>query len=310
MITELEIAAVATELAYGEQTVGNSTDEMPGYVVDRVFDDQWSNTGFYAVGFFNEALGHRIVGIRGTQDRLDIVADADLGINQYVANRGQMLDYVGAGILGSRITIAGHSLGGCLSQYLAYDAAQAFPAGRERLVVHTQNGLGGVLGIIRMRGKYDRAVVEGVTFRNYRHPDDPVSRLGGQMGGSVYVLPSPPVPTGGLHFVHSNLRFMPQSGASILAGAVEASDEAFSLAETLQMITPGVSRAVAEILDDHAVIRGVCDLYRMIRLVPTAERGEVMRLVAALLPFHGRSGLARGQADAGQERPAGEPRPT
>lgn len=287
MVSALDVAAAATELAYADQTVGNSSDDMPGYMVEQVFDDLWANTGFYAVGFCNEALAHRLIAIRGSQDRLDVVADANLGINQYLANRAPLLDYIGSSILGNVVTIAGHSLGGCLSQYLAYDAAIAFPIGRPQLVVHTQNGLGGVLGIIKMHGQYDAAAVEGVTFRNYRHPDDPVSRLGGQAGGRVLVMPSPPVLRGGLHFVHSNLRFLPHQGQSVFEGAIESPDEAFALTETFKQLGPGLSSALSEILEDRTVIQGLCDLYKMMRLVPATERGEVMRLVADVLPFHG-----------------------
>jgi len=284
---ELDVVAAATQLAYETLTVGDSAPEMPGYVVEQIFDDQWANTGFYAVAFRHAVAGRCIIAARGSQDRLDVIADADLGINQYQRNRDQLLDYVGANLLGNAVTLAGHSLGGCLSQYLAYDAANAFPLGRERLTVHTHNGLGGLLGIVRLHGAYDEAVLAGVTCRNYRHPHDPVSRLGGQVGGQVQVLPTPPVATGNLHFVHSNRRFLPSDGVSVLPLATAGPDEAYALARTLKGLTPGITKALHEIFEDHTLLGGIADLYRMIRLVPTAERGEVMRLAAELLPFHG-----------------------
>ena len=149
---------------------------------------QAAQTGFDAVAFVNLEAHKLIVAIRGSTNAVDFVADANLGIAQYLANRQALLSYVGSYIATFGVTIAGHSLGGGLGQYLAYDAALTFPDGRARLSLQTQNGFGGILGIIRMHGSYDPAVLAGVTVRNFRHPDDPVSRIGGQAGGGVINL--------------------------------------------------------------------------------------------------------------------------
>ena len=285
MFEELDIAALATELAYRQQVVGNANETMPGYRVDRVFDDLWDNTGFYAVGFANDDLGSVLIAIRGSQDRLDVVTNANLGIGQYLANRSPLIDYVGANILGNRVTIAVHSLGGALSQYLGYDAAREFPGFHDHLVVHTHNGLGGRLGIIKMHGSYDPAVVEGVTFRNYRHPDDPVSRIGGQAGGNVFILAdADPLPNG-LFFAHSNERFLRRGSDSPFAHVLPATDGSFEITQTLDELGPQLSRALRQIVNNDSPVKAFARISRLIRLVPANERRQFFALVNDVLPF-------------------------
>jgi hypothetical protein len=290
----LDIVAVATELAYADLTVGDSDPAMPGYVVDRVFDDQWENSGFYAAAFANDATGDRIVAIRGSQDRLDVIADAELGLNQYLRNRDPVIDYVGAHILGCRITLAGHSLGGCLSQYLGYDCAAAFPGARGNLTIHTHNGLGGVLGLARMNGGFDNGVLEGVAVRNFRHPADPVSRLGGQLSGRVHVLPAEPGSPAHLKYVHSNKRFQPAGGRSVLAQAVESEDEAFGVQRTLLEAGPRVRKALDDLLQDHESFAAARELFQALGAIPAEERSAVLGIAFSLLPLRSMLGaLAR-----------------
>lgn len=285
MIDERDIAACATELAYRQQVVGNASEAMPGYRVDRVFDDLWDNTGFYAVAFANPDPGSMVIAIRGSQDRLDVVTNANLGISQYLANRAPLVDYVGANILGNRIIIAGHSLGGALSQYLGYDAAREFPAFRDHLVVHTHNGLGGRLGISKMHGSYDPAVLEGVTFRNYRHPDDPVSRIGGQAGGNVFILADPDPLPNGLFFAHSNDRFLRKGDRSPFADITPAQDDSFEITQTLDELGPQLSRALRQIVNNDDPLRAFARISRLVRLVPAKERKQFAALVNDVLPF-------------------------
>jgi hypothetical protein len=286
MGSELDIVAVATELVYTDLTVGDSTEAMPGYAVDWVFGDQWANTGFYAAGFANEAEGRRILAVRGSQDRLDIIADAELGLRQYLRNRDPLLDYVGSHILGNSITIAGHSLGGCLSQYLGYDSAMTYSQARENLTIHTHNGLGGVLGLTRMNGrKLPSDALEGVAIRNYRHPADPVSRLGGQLGGKVFALRLEGPFSGGLRFIHSNKRFQPARGRSALEQVVEGRDETFGISGTLTAAGPELSKALDAFLEDHQSFAAARELFEALRAVPKDERGAVLGIAADLLPF-------------------------
>lgn len=285
MGNDLDIVAAATELAYAVQVVGNSSELMPGYVVDHVFDDQWDNTGFYAVAFADFEAGKVVVAIRGSQDRLDLVTDVNLGIEQYLANRVPLIEYIGTHILANRVTICGHSLGGGLSQYLGYDAAREYPAFRKHLVVHTHNGFGGMAGIARIHGKYDRRVVEGVTFRNYRHPDDPVSRIGGHAGG-IYNIAVADARQNGLLFAHSNERFLGNGRPrSPFEGAVKARDQRFGIAKTIDELGPELSAALKQIVHNDDPIRAFAKISGIISRIPPKQRAPLLALVSDVLPF-------------------------
>lgn len=284
MFEELDLVAVTTQLAYDEQVVGNAFSALPGYRVDQVFGDQWSNTGFYAVGFVNEESGKVVVAIRGSEDRLDVVTDASLGIAQYGANKAPLLDYIGRNLLSNRITIAGHSLGGGLSQYLGYEAARIYPVFRDKLTVQTHNGFGGLLGIAKLHGAFDAAAVEGVTFRNFRHPDDPVSRIGGQAGGIANIVDPDPRPKGVL-FAHSNKRFLRVGERSPFEGAMPTEDDAFDLSQTLEELGPQMSEALRSILTNDSPIRGLLKAGRILRMVPKAERGSLFSLMGDVFPL-------------------------
>jgi hypothetical protein len=285
MSADLDITAAATEIVYKAQVIGNSYPEMPGYRVDHVFDDLWDNTGFYAVGFKDEDAGDVLIAIRGSQDRLDVVTNAALGVSQYKANREPLLEYIGQNILGHDITIAGHSLGGGLSQYLGYDAALTYPAFRDKLTVQTQNGFGGIIGIARMHGAYDPSVIEGVTFRNYRHPDDPVSRLGGQVGGIFNLADPDPLPNL-VFFAHSNDRFLKKSdGRSPFPDAVAAEDDAFDISQTLEELGPRLSEALRAIVYNENPLAAIRRITRLFTLVPENERDSFYSLVRDVAPM-------------------------
>jgi hypothetical protein len=284
MTTELDIVAAATELAYAVQTVGNASELMPGFTVDRVFDDQWDNTGFYGVAFANFDDGKVLIAIRGSQDRLDVVSDVTLGVEQYMANRVPLVEYIGMHILANQITIAGHSLGGGLSQYLAYDAALEYPAFRKHIIVQTHNGFGGMAGIAQMHGKFDRKVVAGVTFRNYRHPLDPVSRIGGHAGG-VYNLAITDGSENGLLYSHSNKRFIGRDGMSPFEGAVKAKDERFGVNKTIDQLGPELSAALRQIVVHNEPMAGFARISRLITKIPAKERAHLLALARDVLPF-------------------------
>lgn len=284
MGSDMDIAAVATELAYAVQVVGNSSDRIPGFVVDRVFDDQWDNTGFYAVAFADFDAGKVLVAIRGSQDRLDLVSDVTLGIEQYLANRVPLIEYIGHHILACQITIAGHSLGGGLSQYLAYDAALEYPAFRKHLVVQTHNGFGGMAGIAKMHGRFDRKVIAGVTFRNYRHPLDPVSRIGGQAGG-IYNLKISDPHEQGLIYCHSNRRFVGSGGASPFEGATRARDEKFDITRTIDKLGPELRSALQQIVHNDDPVAAFGRITQLVTSLPPKQRGILFAIAGTALPL-------------------------
>jgi hypothetical protein len=281
---DIPLAAEATELAYKTETVGNGFPVLPGFTVERVFDDFWKTTGFYAVGFSGPE--HTILTIRGSEDRLDIISDADLGIPQYRRYRSPLIDYIGANLLGGRVSVVGHSLGGGLAQYLGYDAAQEFSGLRHRLTIHTHNALGAVAGIIRLNGKYDPSLIEGVTVRNYRHPTDVVSRIGGQVGGNVYNVV---VGKKGVSPViaHSNDHFLPHKSPGALDRAEPVDDDAYALEQSLDELTPGLALAAREIISGGQRVGGAKRILRLVMRMPAEERLALGDAVSEFLPLKG-----------------------
>lgn len=282
MGNDLDIAAAATELAYRAQVVGNRSERMPGYVVERVFDDQWDNTGFYAVGFANYDEGRVAIGIRGSQDRLDIVSNGNLGISQYQLNRDALLEFIGENILANTVTLAGHSLGGGLAQYLGYDAALAYSANRDKLVVHTHNGFGGRNGIEEMHGGFDAEVLAGARFRNYRHPGDLVSRIG-RHAGPLYNIPVAANARDDFLYSHANKRFLPPESA--FDGATEIEGEVFAIEESLRQLGPELQAALKSILANGEPLEGIRQLAEVFAAVPAKERAGLLKLALAFVPF-------------------------
>ena len=288
VLSDLDFIAHATELAYGAHRVGAAGALRPGYQVDRVFACEAATTGFDAVAFVNHAAQKLIVAIRGSDSAIDFVADANLGIAQYLANRDVLVSYAGGYIATYGVTIAGHSLGGGLGQYLAYDLALTFPDRRGRLALQTHNAFGGILGITRIHGGYDPAVLSGVTVRNFRHPDDPVSRIGGQAGGNVLqVIDVNPEIHDGVLFAHSNNRFLPRGNVSMFEGAEPGEDRQIDLTRTMLELGPEISEAVSHLITRGNKVFALAKVYRLILRLPQAERDNVLALLNEFLPFRG-----------------------
>jgi len=84
----------------------------------------------------------------------------------------------------SPLHVTGHSLGGALAQYLAYDLAEN---ANRQLDLATFNALGGLKGEQDMSGQsFDPDRLANVDAANYTNAQDGVSRLGdGHLGGNV-----------------------------------------------------------------------------------------------------------------------------
>ena len=288
MLADIDYVALATELAYARHSPAGAVEDMPGYEVDRVFACRIGHTGFDAIAFVNPYAQRLILAIRGSDDARDFVADANLGIPQYEANRQALVDYLGSYLSSFHVILAGHSLGGGLAQYLAYDLALAFPRARDRITLHTHNSFGGIIGITRMHGRYDPAVLAGVTVRNIRHPDDPVSRIGGQVGGNVLHLPDINAHIhDGVLFSHANARFLPRNGESRLAVLQPAIDDPIDLTRTMLELGPELSEALSRLITRGSRWAALGEVYRLLLRLPVEERNSVLQLLNEILPFRG-----------------------
>lgn len=288
MLSDIDYVAVASELAYSAHRVDAVVAEMPGYMVDRVFTCHTGATGFDAVAFVNPHAEKLVLALRGSDNAADFVADANLGIAQYLANRQVLIDYLGSYLGDFHVTITGHSLGGGLGQYLCYDLALRFRQAKAALALQTHNSFGGIVGITRIHGAYDPGVFEGMSVRNIRHPDDPVSRIGGQAGGNVlHLLDARPHLHDGVFFAHANARFLPKGGVSMLTELTPAQDRPIDLDRTMLELGPELSEAVSRLINRGNRWTALAQVYRLVIRLPEDERGSVLALLNEILPFRG-----------------------
>jgi hypothetical protein len=137
-----------------------------------------------------------IVSFRGTEmpHLDDISTDLNLGWPQYKKSRSDIINLV-HGLLskGGFVDITGHSLGGALAQFTAYDLAQeaadmGTPEKLNHIGLTTWNALGGLWGLQR-ENSYDPEVAANIQARHYFRGDDLISRLGkGHVGGTLLRL--------------------------------------------------------------------------------------------------------------------------
>jgi hypothetical protein len=137
--------------------------------VTAAFTGLQSNTNGLAVAVLqNLHTGERVLAIRGTDDPLDIATDvfsvALLGSpkyqGQYQSLKQKVDEWIAAGLLPSRFSVTGHSLGGFLATGLALE----FPQRVEHAYLFNAPGLGGLTG----RGTIDQlAWVYHITGGSY-----------------------------------------------------------------------------------------------------------------------------------------------
>jgi hypothetical protein len=89
-----------------------------------------------------------------------------------------------------KIYFTGHSLGGALAQYAAYEYLQTLSASQKsRVSLITFNAFGGVDGIKQNLGGYDSTVIAGIDVANFTAKGDVVRLLGeGHVGGNTFQI--------------------------------------------------------------------------------------------------------------------------
>lgn len=155
-------------------------------MVDRQFGS--SDSGLTGYALRNPATGDVVIAFRGTNDLADWGDNiGNLGWRQWQQAAPDVRSYLNANWSTGELTFAGHSLGGALSQYAAYDLAGDYASRRGQLNVYTLNGLGGINGINEnVPGGYDPSRMTGIDARNYFNPEDVVARIGGGHVGDTY----------------------------------------------------------------------------------------------------------------------------
>ncbi|MGQ0557614.1 MAG: putative Ig domain-containing protein [Nitrospiraceae bacterium] len=188
--TQAQTFLTASSLAY----IDDPPTGPVGYEVVREFDDP--ATGFHAVAFKN-SNNEYVIAFRGTETNFqDAYTDLNLGWTQWTARSEEILTFLRTLELSGEVTsvaFTGHSLGGALAQYAAYEYALEAEPGSFALT--TFNAFGGVQGIeqnLTPGQSYDSARLAGIDVNHFRVASDMVSRLGeGHIGGNVRVIDFP-----------------------------------------------------------------------------------------------------------------------
>ncbi len=192
MISEIQAQTLlaASNLAY--LPAGPSPGS--GYQFLQAFPD--TDTGFLALVYRNPDTKNCIVAFTGTQPSFqDAYSDLNLGWQQWSNNKIPLFQFLAAmkadpelGL--EQVDFTGHSLGGALAQYAAYEyMLQENPAS---FTLTTFNAFGGTQGILQNVGTYDSTRLAGIDVNHFRAAGDVVSRLGeGHVGGNVRVIDFP-----------------------------------------------------------------------------------------------------------------------
>ena len=207
-VNQANLSVLASKAAYEFDKHGSGHQALykQGFQLNRTFYNE--GTGYHTSIFRNPSSGEYIVASAGTElkdwkgsaDPRDIYADALLGRNQFYGkgkNDGigvnkYLMSEIGQNKMKS-VTFAGHSLGGALSQYGAYELLQSLGPNNKsapKICLNTFNSLGGLAGLEKQKGpKLDLSRFSRITTNHMRIDNDPVSFLGKEhVGGPVTTI--------------------------------------------------------------------------------------------------------------------------
>ncbi|MFZ0407717.1 MAG: calcium-binding protein [Cyanobium sp.] len=153
-----------------------------------------NDAGLYLTVYRKIGADEYIVAFRGTEQNMaDINTDVNKGWPQYKKSEAEIQNLINELLAkASRIDITGHSLGGALAQFTAYDlVAGNQQIDASKVVLTTWNALGGEWALKQYRN-YDATKVSNLQATHYYRHDDLVARLGrGHVGGNFLKLLDP-----------------------------------------------------------------------------------------------------------------------
>jgi hypothetical protein len=272
-------AANAAAAVYAWQRGVRIPPGLPDYDVERVFDCCAGDTGFFAAAFRHKTSKALILSVCGANDSRDFAAAANLALCQYEANRHVLIDYLSHAEQ-QDIILAGHSLGGALCQYLAYDLVRDQLEIGERLRVFTFNGLGGRSGITRLHGAVDPNVVAKISAVHFAHPDDVIPRIGGNLSGQLHLIADEDPLIAPMRDCHRMNVFLLGEGSPI-QGSVARDDQPFTVAGTAGKLGPLARQAIIDWISGRRIVASV-KILRMWSSVPQDERRAVLRMLVGI----------------------------
>ena len=174
--------------AYGAYSAETGGGDLESYGYSKVDGGLWQDnlTGFKAQ-LYKDAQNNYLLAFAGTEDLQDAYQDVtSYGWGQWQSRKDVILQYfreledADQGSINS-IHFVGHSLGGALAQYAAYDFAERNVD--TEILITTFNGLGGVSGILTENDVFDEQRLANASIRNYFDPSDLVVQLSKHVGG-------------------------------------------------------------------------------------------------------------------------------
>ncbi len=185
MATDPRVLLDAAFAAYGDSP-------PPGY--NSIGRTITNDSGLYVTVYRKIGAEEYIIAFRGTEKTLaDFNTDAQKGWPQYDDSDDKIQDLIKDLLAtGGRVDITGHSLGGALAQFTAYDLFENNPGlEASKVSLTTWNALGGEWALREFRS-YDPTKVSNLQATHYYRGDDLVSRLGrGHVGGDCIELHDP-----------------------------------------------------------------------------------------------------------------------
>ena len=183
--TEFLVAFNSAAGAYQAETGGGSLAPW-GYTHEQTWQD--AATGFKARAY-SDGAGNYILAFAGTEDFQDAYQDlANFGMAQWDAEGPFILEFF-QDIKNdldkelNSIQFTGHSLGGALAQYAAYDFVIEGIIGSENAALTTFNALGGELALDEKYALYNPDLLANANIHHYFDPSDLVSMLSPHLGG-------------------------------------------------------------------------------------------------------------------------------
>ncbi|QPN62959.1 DUF2974 domain-containing protein [Synechococcus sp. CBW1004] len=258
MTTEATVLLQAAFSSYPDST------PPAGYLRDK--EVLSSPSGLHMEIYRRTGSRDYIISFRGTETTKlnDLSADANLGWPQYASAQRDIQRILELLIEeGGRVEITGHSLGGALAQFSAYDFIKSADSEEKRsqilsqLSLTTWNALGAVWGLQR-NGGYDPTIMEGFQARHYFREDDLVARFGkGHVGGEMLRLDDPEGKIMGVLAAH----MQEELTESLLAGTIsKASPNYLDLYDTSQMVAGELAMGLLRLLKEGETLAGAMQI--------------------------------------------------
>lgn len=177
-------------VAFNSAAGAYKADTGGGSIKGYSYVDKWEDaaTGFKSRAYV-DATGNYILAFAGTEDMQDAYQDlANFGMGQWERASKEIMNFFSGlksdGAIQS-LQFTGHSLGGALAQYAAYDFVLGGLVGVDQVSLTTFNSLGGEIALEAKYQTYNPDLLVTDNIHHYFDPSDLVSRLSPHLGGET-----------------------------------------------------------------------------------------------------------------------------